>query len=68
MTFKCEILIFGQQMKMDINNFEFIIFQLWMNFIQLFIYLIQIMNEIHPCENESLLNMIFLKLLTYSSM
>jgi hypothetical protein len=59
MTFKFEILIFGQQMKMDINNFEFIIFQLWMNFIQLFIYLIQIINEIHPCKNESLLNMNF---------
>jgi hypothetical protein len=24
MTFKFEILIFGQQIKMDINNFEFI--------------------------------------------
>jgi hypothetical protein len=24
MTFKYEILIFGQQMKMDINHFEFI--------------------------------------------
>jgi hypothetical protein len=24
MTFKFEILILGQQMKMDINNFEFI--------------------------------------------
>jgi hypothetical protein len=24
MTFKFEILIFGQQMKMDINHFEFI--------------------------------------------
>jgi len=24
MTFKFEILIFGQQMRMDVNNFEFI--------------------------------------------
>jgi len=24
MTFKFEILIFGQQMNMDINNFEFV--------------------------------------------
>jgi hypothetical protein len=34
MTFKVEILIFGQQMKMKINNFEFIYFS--------------IMDEFHP--------------------
>jgi hypothetical protein len=34
MTFKFEILIFGQQMKMDINNFEFIH--------------LPIMDEVHP--------------------
>jgi hypothetical protein len=38
MTFKFEILILGQQMRMDINNFEFI-------------YL-PIMDEIHPCKND----------------
>jgi hypothetical protein len=34
MTFKSEILIFGQQMKLDINNFEFIY--------------VPIMDEFHP--------------------
>jgi hypothetical protein len=34
MTFKFEILILGQKMKMDVNNFEFIYFP--------------IMDEIHP--------------------
>jgi hypothetical protein len=29
-----EILILGQQMKMDINKFKLFIFQSWMNFIQ----------------------------------
>ncbi len=34
MTFKFEVLIFGQQMKMDINNFES--------------FYLPIMDEFHP--------------------
>jgi asparagine N-glycosylation enzyme membrane subunit Stt3 len=50
MAFKFEILIFGQQIKMDIHNFEFIYFPTMDEF-YLF-YLIQITNEIHPCKND----------------
>ncbi len=55
MTFKFEISILGQQMKMDINNFEFIylsIMDAFHSMIYLFIYLIQIINEIHPFKND----------------
>jgi len=48
--FKFEILIFGQQMKMDINNFEFIYLPIMDDFIQWFIDLTQIINDIHPCK------------------
>jgi hypothetical protein len=32
--------------------FNLFIFQSWMKFIQWFIYLIQLINEIHPCKND----------------
>jgi hypothetical protein len=41
--------MFGQ--PMDINNFEFIYFPIMNEFFSnLFIYLIQVINEIHPYE------------------
>jgi hypothetical protein len=46
MRFKFEILIFGQQMRMDINDFEFIYLPI-MNEFLLMICLIQVVNEIH---------------------
>jgi len=39
-------------MKMDINNFDLFILQSWMNFIQWFIDLIQLIDEIYPCKND----------------
>jgi hypothetical protein len=51
MTFKFEILILGQQMKMDINNYLFIYFTTMDEFHPM-IYLIQFINEIHPCKND----------------
>jgi hypothetical protein len=50
MTFKFEILILGQQMKMDISDYLFIYFTIMNEFDQLFIYLIQHTYEIHPYE------------------
>jgi hypothetical protein len=59
MTFKFEILIFEQQMKMDLNNFKFIYLPIMDEF-HPFIYLMQIINDIHPYE--------IIHLWTYSSM
>jgi hypothetical protein len=50
MTFKLEILIFGQQMRMDINNFEFIYLLIMDDFHLMIYYLIKIINEIHPAK------------------
>jgi hypothetical protein len=44
MTFKFEILILGQQMKMDINNFEFI-YLLIMDEFHLTIYLFNLNHK-----------------------
>jgi len=49
MTFKFEILIFGKKMRMDVNNFEFI-YLLIMDEFHPMIYLIEIINKIHPYE------------------
>jgi hypothetical protein len=68
MTFKFEILIFGQQMRMDINNFEFIYLPTMDEFHPM-IYLFnsnhirnssRCKNDIHPYES--------IHLWTYSSM
>jgi len=61
MTFKFEILIFGQQMRMDINIFDCIYLPIMDEFHSMFIYLIKIINEIHPCKID-------IHLWTYSSM
>jgi hypothetical protein len=52
MTFKFEILTFGQEMKMDhINIFKFIHFSIMDEFHPMILfYLIQIINKIHPYE------------------
>jgi hypothetical protein len=63
MAFKFEILIFEQQLTMDINNFEFIYhpiideFHPWW-----FIYLIQIINEI---QNHAKMTFIHMKSFIY---
>jgi hypothetical protein len=44
MTFKFEILILGQQMKMDINNFEFIYLPIMDEFHQM-IYLFNLSHK-----------------------
>jgi hypothetical protein len=59
MTLKLEILIFGQQMMMHINDFESI-YLLIMDEFHLIIYIIQIINDIHSYE--------IIHLWTYSSM
>jgi len=51
MTFKFEISILGQQMKININTFKFIYLPIIDEF-HLIIYLIQLINEIHPCKND----------------
>ncbi len=51
MVFKFGILILGQQMKMDINNLKLIYLPIMDEFNPI-IYLIQIINEIHPCKND----------------
>jgi len=50
MTFKFKISILGQQMKMDINNFEFIYLSIMDAFHLMIYYLIKIINDIHPCK------------------
>jgi hypothetical protein len=60
MTFKFDILIFGQQMMMDINSFEFIKIPIMGEFHPMIYLLIQIINEIHPYE--------IIYLWTYSSL
>jgi len=59
MTFKFEILILGQQMKMDINNFEFIYLPIMDEF--------HIINEFHPCKFD-IHPYEIIHLWTYSSM
>jgi hypothetical protein len=52
MTLKFEILILGQQMRMDINKFEFINLPIMDEFHPIFFSKIQIINEIHLCKNN----------------
>jgi hypothetical protein len=59
MTFKFEILILGQQMRMDINNFEFIYLLIMDEF--------HLIHEIHPCKND-IHPYEIIHLWTYSSM
>jgi len=50
MTFKFEILILRQKMRMDTNNFEFIYLSIMDEFHPMIYLLIQIINEVHPYE------------------
>jgi len=51
MRFKFEILILGQKMKMNINNFKIIYLTIMDEFLTM-IYLFNLINEIHPCKND----------------
>jgi hypothetical protein len=52
MTFKFEILILGQQMKMNINKFQFNYLPIMDEISSNDLYLIQIINEIHRCKDD----------------
>ncbi len=52
---------------MDINNFEFIYIPIMGEFHPMVFYLIQIINEIHPCRHD-IHPYEFIHLWTYSSM
>jgi len=67
MTFKFGILIFGQQMRMDINNFEFIYLPIMDEFHRMIYLFNQIINEIHPYKND-IHPYEIIHLWTYSSM
>jgi hypothetical protein len=68
MTFKFEILIFGQQiMKMDINKFSFIFLPIMDEFHLMIFLFIQIINEIHSWKND-IHPYEIIHLWTYSSM
>jgi hypothetical protein len=67
MTFKFEILIFGQQMRMDINNFEFIYLSIMDEFHPILYLFNPIINEIRPCKN-GIHPYEIIHLWTYSSM
>jgi hypothetical protein len=50
MVFRFAISILGQQIGMHINQFEFIFLSIMDEFHPINYYLIQIINEIHPCK------------------
>ncbi len=52
MTFKFETSILGQQMKININNFQFIYLSIMDAFHSMIYLLNQIINEIHPFKND----------------